>query len=556
MSRWFTTCTLLVVGGGIGALLGYGMYAFLEYRQQQARKPHIIFILADDLGWADVSFHGSPQIPTPNLDALAADGVVLNNYYVHPTCTASRGALMTGLYSIRYGLQSTPIQPGQPYGLDLKYTLLPQHLKRLGYETHLIGKWHLGSYRYEYTPTRRGFDSFYGFYYGHEDYYTHMLHHTQDGKQVSGLDLWNGTDPAHDAMGVYGTELFTNKAVRLIENLDKSKPQFLYLSHQAPHSGNYDEPLQAQKNNMDKFPYIGENNRTIYAGMVDSLDEAVGSVVRALGEAGMLQDSVIVFSADNGGVPWGYMASRGINWPLRGAKSSPWEGASRAAAFVWSPLLDKSRRISDQLMHITDWLPTFYALAGGSTSDLEPLDGHDMWATLSRDEPSQRSNIVYNIDPLWDYAAIRSNNFKIVVGSHAGGRFDQRFPIPGGQRPSQTDLDGLMERSITAQALKALYGKQDLGFALGWRANTSLSCPEEQCGDQSHFQSADNVFLFDLDKDPCECNNLASTHKQVLDSMNSVLEEYRAQTVPPIKPAVDPASFPENHNGTWAPWVD
>ncbi|KAL3214840.1 hypothetical protein MRX96_051413 [Rhipicephalus microplus] len=113
-----------------------------------------------------------------------------------------------------------------------------------------------------------------------------------------------------------------------------------------------------------------------------------------------------------------------------------------------------------------------------------------------------------------------------------------------------------MERSITAQALKALYGKQDLGFALGWRANTSLSCPEEQCGDQSHFQSADNVFLFDLDKDPCECNNLASTHKQVLDSMNSVLEEYRAQTVPPIKPAVDPASFPENHNGTWAPWVD
>ncbi|KAL3204211.1 hypothetical protein MRX96_041328 [Rhipicephalus microplus] len=134
----------------------------------------------------------------------------------------------------RAGLQNTPIQPGQPYGLDLKYTLLPQHLKRLGYETHLIGKWHLGSYRYEYTPTRRGFDSFYGFYYGHEDYYTHMLHHTQDGKQVSGLDLWNGTDPAHDAMGVYGTELFTNKAVRLIENLDKSKPQFLYLSHQAP----------------------------------------------------------------------------------------------------------------------------------------------------------------------------------------------------------------------------------------------------------------------------------------------------------------------------------
>ncbi|KAH6937948.1 hypothetical protein HPB50_005460 [Hyalomma asiaticum] len=255
-----------MVGGVVGALVAIGVYVLVMQRQEQAKKPHIIIILADDLGWADVSFHGSPQIPTPNLDALAADGVVLNNYYVHPTCTASRAALMTGLYATRYGLQNVPIQPGEPYGLDLSYTLLPQHLKRLGYETHLIGKWHLGSYRYEYTPTRRGFDSFYGFYYGHQDYYTHTLHHYQNGRQVAGLDLWNGTKPALDALGVYGTELFTKKAVRLIENLDKSKPQFVYLSHQAPHSGNYDVPLQAQKKNMDKFPYIGENNRTIYAG--------------------------------------------------------------------------------------------------------------------------------------------------------------------------------------------------------------------------------------------------------------------------------------------------
>lgn len=555
MPRWFRTLTLLVVGGVIGALLAYGVYVLTTSRQEQVKKPHIIFILADDLGWADVSFHGSPQIPTPNLDTLAADGVVLNNYYVHPTCTASRGALMTGLYSTRYGLQHIPIQPGEPYGLDLKYTLLPQHLKRLGYETHLIGKWHLGSYRYEYTPTRRGFDSFYGFYYGHEDYYTHMLHHSQDGREISGLDLWNGTDPAEDAMGVYGTDLFAEKAVRLIENLDKSKPQFLYLSHQAAHSGNYDDPLQSQKKNVDKFPYIGEKNRTIYAGMVDSLDEAVGRVMRALGEAGMLQDSVIVFSSDNGGVPWGYMASRGINWPLRGAKSSPWEGGSRAAAFLWSPLLDKSRRVSQQLMHITDWLPTFYTLAGGSVSDLGPLDGKDIWAAVSRDEPSPRSDIVYNIDPLWNYAAVRRDSFKIVVGSHGGGKFDQHFPIPGGQGTSQK-LNGLMERSLAAETLRALYSKQELGFAPDWRANTTLSCPEEPCGDESRFQSPASVFLFDLDKDPCECNNLASTHKQVLDSMRRALEEYRAQTVPPLKPAMDPASFPENHNGTWAPWVD
>ncbi|XP_070391361.1 arylsulfatase B-like isoform X3 [Dermacentor albipictus] len=457
MPRWFRTCTLLTVGGAIGALMAYGVYVLVTPRQEQVKKPHIIFILADDLGWADVSFHGCPQIPTPNLDTLAADGVVLNNYYVHPTCTASRGALMTGLYSTRYGLQHIPIQPGEPYGLDLKYTLLPAHLKRLGYETHLIGKWHLGSYRYEYTPTRRGFDSFYGFYYGHEDYHTHMLHHSQDGKEISGLDLWNGTEPAEDAMGVYGTELFAEEAVRLIQNLDKSKPQFLYLSQQAVHSGNADDPLQSQKKNVDKFPYIGEKNRTIYAG--------------------------------------------------------------------------------------------------GSVSDLGPLDGKDVWAAVSRDEPSPRSDIVYNIDPLWDYAAIRRDSFKIVVGSHAGGRFDQHFPIPGGRGTPQK-LDALMERSLAAETLRALYNKRELGFAPDWRTNTTLSCPDGPCGDESRFQSSDNVFLFDLDKDPCECNNLASTHKQVLDSMNRALEEYRAQTVPPLKPAVDPTSFPENHNGTWAPWVD
>ncbi|XP_077516111.1 arylsulfatase B-like isoform X1 [Amblyomma americanum] len=547
---------MLVIVGAVGALLAYGVYVLVTYRQQ-VKRPHIVFILADDLGWADVSFHGSAQIPTPNLDALAADGVVLNNYYVHPTCTASRGALMTGLYSTRYGLQTTPIQPGEPYGLDLNYTLLPQHLKKLGYETHLIGKWHLGCYRYEYTPTRRGFDNFYGLYYGHGDYFTHMLDHVQGETKISGLDFWNGTDPALDANGTYSTDLFAEKAVQLIKNLDKSKPQFLYLSHQAPHSGNNDNPLQARKKDIDKFPYIGERNRTIYAAMVESLDRAVGSVVRALGEAGMLEDSVVVFSADNGGVPWGYMASRGINWPLRGTKSSPWEGGSRAAAFVWSPLIAQGRRVSQRLLHITDWLPTFYALAGGSVSELGPLDGRDIWATLSQDEPSQRSEVVYNIDPLWGYAAIRRDRFKIVVGSHFDGKFDLHFPIPGGQGPLLwQDLDALMEQSTAAEALRALYGKQELGFPSDWRTNASLRCPEGTCSDESRFRSLDNVYLFDLDEDPCECINLASTHKQILESLNKTLQEFREQTVPPIKPPVDPASFPDNHDGTWAPWLD
>lgn len=551
MSRCCKIFAIVMVAGILGALVAYGIYTLVR-SEPQARPPHIIFILADDLGWADVSFHGSPQIPTPNLDALAADGIILNNYYTHPTCTASRGALMTGLYSTRYGLQYRPIQPGQPYGLDLNYTLLPQHLKTLGYETHLIGKWHLGCYREEYTPTRRGFDSFYGLYYGHVDYYDHQLL-SDENASISGLDFWNGTAPARDAYGCYSTDLFTEKAESLIKTLDKSKPQFLYLSHQAVHSGNYDNLLQAPKRNIDKFPYIGEGNRTIYAGMLDSLDEAVGRTVRALGEAGMLEDSVIIFSADNGGVPFGVFSTRGMNWPLRGIKSSPWEGGSRAAAFLWSPRLAKKRRVSNQLMHIADWLPTLYGLAGGAVSDLGQLDGQNMWNVLSEDEPSPRSTMVYNIDPLWGYAAVRDGRYKIVVGRQHNGVLE-RIPIPGNPRPQQ-DLDALTEQSMSAQTLRAFYGTEDLGFATDWRNNATVRCSDERCADDSHFISTDYVFLFDLDDDPCECNNLASTHKELLESMNKTLQAFAAETVFPLNPPTDPASYPGNHNGTWAPWI-
>ncbi|XP_037511383.2 arylsulfatase B [Rhipicephalus sanguineus] len=518
------------------------------------KKPHIIFILADDLGWADVSFHGSSQIPTPNIDALAADGVVLNNYYAHPVCTASRAALMTGLYATRHGLQHIPIQPGQPFGLDLNYTLLPQHLKSLGYETHLIGKWHLGCYRDEYTPTQRGFDNFFGLYYGHGDYYSHMLN-SWEGADISGLDFWNDTEPAWEAKGQYSTDLFADKAVQLIANLDKSKPQFIFLSHQAVHSGNDDNRLQAPAKNVEKFPYIGENNRTIYAGMVDSLDVAVGRTFRALAEAGMLEESVVIFSSDNGGASEGPLTSRGFNWPLRGAKSSPWEGGNKVAAFVWSPLLNKRRWVSHRLMHITDWLPTLYGLAGGSVHQLGNIDGHDMWESLTEDVPSPRSELVYNIDPLSSYAAIRKDNFKIVVGSLPGGSSEQRLAIPGGERPQQ-DLDELVEQSDAAEALKTFYGLRKLEFTPDWRLNATLTCPEESLCDDERFHSPDNVYLFDLEEDPCECNNLASTHKELLESLNGTLEFYRAQTVVPLNPAVDPDSYPDLHNGTWAPWLE
>ncbi|KAK8777604.1 hypothetical protein V5799_029051 [Amblyomma americanum] len=328
--------------------------------QGAEEKPHIVVFIADDLGWGDVSFHGSSQIPTPNVDAMAVDGIILNSYYVQPYCTPSRAALMTGLYPIRTGMQGVPINAAEPWGLPTNVRILPEYLKELGYQTHLVGKWHLGSYTKSVTPLYRGFDSFYGCHYGEEDYYSHNM--TSDNR--TGLDFWLNKEPWWPDSGKYSTSLYTRRAQYIIENRPKSKPLLLVMSYQATHSATGPEVFQAPQENVDKFPYIGERNRTVYAGMVDALDQSVGQVFRALGDAAMLENTVIVFSSDNGGAVWGYQKNRGINWPLRGAKTSLWEGGTRAAAFVWSPLLNRKRRVSDQLMHITDWLPTFYSIAG------------------------------------------------------------------------------------------------------------------------------------------------------------------------------------------------
>ncbi|KAL1482770.1 hypothetical protein MTO96_033561, partial [Rhipicephalus appendiculatus] len=182
-------------------------------------RPNIVLFLADDVGWADVSFHGSSQIPTPNLDALAADGVILNNYYVMPYCTPSRAALMTGLYPIRTGMQGVPIDVPEPWGLPTNVRILPQYLKELGYETHLIGKWHLGSYKESLTPTCRGFDSFYGFYYGYGEYYSHTINY----QNHTGQDFWLNKEPVWSENGTYSTLLYAKRAQSIIKNRAKSK---------------------------------------------------------------------------------------------------------------------------------------------------------------------------------------------------------------------------------------------------------------------------------------------------------------------------------------------
>ncbi|KAK3733952.1 hypothetical protein QZH41_010770, partial [Actinostola sp. cb2023] len=222
-------------------------------------------------GWNDISFHGSPQIPTPNIDELANEGVILNNYYVSPICSPTRSAIMTGKHPIHTGMQSGVILAPAPYGLGLDGTLLPEYLRKLGYATHGVGKWHLGFHELAYTPLHRGFDTYFGYWSGKGDYWNH----TNLAFGQWGLDLHDGDYSIWTEFGQYSTYLYTRKAVDIIQTHDTSKPLFLYLAHQAVHSANTYQPLQAPKELIDKFGNISNLQRRTFAAMVTALDQSV-----------------------------------------------------------------------------------------------------------------------------------------------------------------------------------------------------------------------------------------------------------------------------------------
>ncbi|KAF5285022.1 hypothetical protein FQR65_LT02334 [Abscondita terminalis] len=417
-------------------------------------KPHIIIILADDLGWDDVSFHGSNQIPTPNIDALAYNGVILNSHYVQPLCTPSRAALLTGKYPIHTGMQHSVILESEPRGLDLQEKLLPELLKDNGYSTYAIGKWHLGFYKREYTPTHRGFDSYYGYWQGYKDYYSHMAHGTITDE--NGYDLRRSFDVDWDSAGIYTTDLFTKEAEEVIKRHNSSKPMFMYLSHLAVHSGSPENPMQAPDDEIAKFSYIDDPERRIYAAMVSLLDKSVGKVITALREKRMLENSVVLFMSDNGAPTTGrFHRNHGSNYPLKGIKESPWEGASRCVAAIWSPLIKKPQRVSNHVMHITDWIPTIYSMSGLNFSELGKIDGLDMWSTISENSDSPRTEFVYNIDEISDYAAVRKGDWKYVYGTTSNGAYDSWYGLENRETHYHYDQNAILT-SETGSALTGI----------------------------------------------------------------------------------------------------
>jgi arylsulfatase A-like enzyme len=370
----------------------------LAAESKPRQPPNIVFLLADDLGWQDVGFHGS-EIRTPNIDRLATAGVRLEQFYVQPVCSPTRASLMTGRYPIRTGLQVGVIRPWADYGLPLEERMLPQALQAAGYYTAITGKWHLGLHAPEFLPTRRGFDYQYGHYTGAIDYFKH--------DRMGGLD-WHRNEKALVEEG-YSTTLIGNEAAAVIERHNSPKPLFLYVPFNSSHS-----PLQAPQEYLDQYSNIQDNKRQAYAAMVTCMDDAIGRIVAALDKRNMRDDTLIFFTSDNGG-PTTLGANNG---PLRGAKGSLYEGGVRVPTVaVWSGKI-KAGSTNNALLHMVDMYPTLLRAGGAPLDQPLPLDGKDALATITQGKPSPREEILHNLEPT--RGAVRVGDWKLVQTGAAG----------------------------------------------------------------------------------------------------------------------------------------
>ncbi|XP_077988423.1 arylsulfatase B-like [Glandiceps talaboti] len=356
------------------------------FTSSEVNRPHIIFILADDLGFADVGYRNGSVVKTPNIDKLASEGVKLERHYGMLSCMPSRSSLMMGRYQIHTGFDYRCLdQQMIRLCMAAETVTLPMKLKEYGYSTHMIGKWHLGHEKKKCVPTSKGFDSFFGYHAAGGDYYTHRL----GGGRPDCRDLWRNFENVADKYAnQYSTHIFTKEAQQIVEEHDPKQPMFMYLAYQAVHG-----PLEVPNEYFDLYKNEDVDDiRKIYAAMATCMDEGIGNLTSTLKETGLWNNTVLIFASDNGA----QFHTGGRNWPLRGGKGTIWEGGVRVLSFVNSPLLVKPRRSSYEMMHMIDWLPTLVHLAGG-TVDGVTLDGISMWDMISGGSPSPRKELLIHM---------------------------------------------------------------------------------------------------------------------------------------------------------------
>lgn len=403
--------SLLLLAFGFGCLS-----ICLVATSNAADKPNIVLIVADDLGNADLGYRGS-KIMTPHIDALAKSGARLESYYGLPLCTPARAALMTGRYPMRHGLQTLVIFPSHKYGLPTDERTLPQALREAGYGTYMVGKWHLGHADRKYWPQNRGFEHFYGNVVGEVDYFTHDRGGVVDWQR-------NGTFLKEEG---YYMDLIATEAEKLIAAHDLQKPMFLYFASLAPHA-----PYQVPQADSDVYQNVfADKLQREYAGMISNLDRQIGRVLAALEKKKMRENTIVIFTSDNGGATSALFAtgarspeeraeSGGValdqkppasNAPFAGGKGSLREGGVRLPAIVNWPAQIKPTVVNEPLHHV-DIMPTLLALAGGKSDPAKPLDGKNAWDTITAGKPSPNEDILINVEAF--RGAIRKGPWKLI----------------------------------------------------------------------------------------------------------------------------------------------
>ncbi|CAH3182794.1 unnamed protein product [Porites lobata] len=457
--------------------------------------PHILLInrsfslVLDDLGWSDVGFHAS-TINTPNMDKLASEGVIValakSIYYVQPICSPT-SALLSGMYPIHTGLQSGVIRSTEPYGLALDITILPQKLKEattLFYtrppmycHTWAIGMCRCEGYGFQAVYSRIG--------YIHQNIWIY-------------IQILASPAPNTVKWMSISSAFYLQQAQKVILSHNASTPLFLCLPFQSVHS-----PLQVPTEYTEKYENIKDDDRKIYAGMVENVDEAIGNITEAMKTAGLWDNTLLIVTTDNGGAS----DEGGYNWPLRGEKGSLWEGGVRGVGFVHGKMLQRTGVTCKELFHVTDWYPILHLAGIEEDSDSSALDGFNIWRAISEGVPSERTEILHNIDG--NSAAIRVGDMKLLLNVK-----NQEWYEPP-------------ELSSGARKAKKKSGRK--------------------------IRAA----LYNITADPNESQDLRRTYPDVVRTLRRRIRYYRRGEVPSGKQSSDPeARKLARKNGYWGPWIN
>ena len=384
----------------------------LQAQTLEKKKPNVIIIYTDDLGYGDLSSNGNPTIKTPMLDKMAYEGIKFSQFYVAaPVCTPSRAALLTGCYPKRVGLHKGVLFPNSTIGLNPKEETISDLLKGHGYTTACIGKWHLG-HQSEFSPLNQGFDIFYGIPFSND-----MSKKEQDILKENStnyqykLPLIKGKDTiSFEPDQRYFTRNFTEKSIEFIKS-NQTKPFFLYLAHPMPHIPIYASP-----------DFTGKSIRGAYGDTIEEIDWSVGQIMTTLKALNLDKNTLVLFTSDNG--PWKiYKTKGGSSGPLRGAKGTTWEGGMREPFIAWWPKTIKPQQYSTAIVNNMDILPTIAKITGVKLSG-NKIDGRDISSLFFNSEKTLNDWPFFYYSKSGEIEGLRIGAFKVIVRDGIGALYN------------------------------------------------------------------------------------------------------------------------------------